>query len=217
MKTFLRTLSLCGLLLASAPLAFADYQTCMQHCMAQHDFDYCQATCLVPFEPKSAGICLLTDEEQMGLIEDFVETNYSHTPSISYASDDQNLFEVEWFPTDEECRGVVKLNADCQVERHEKFSCEYTGWTQEQVQQEKEADRKRKEIYEASVAAIQRHYPFAEEEEIRAVYYLLLDDYPENEFKIWHWPDGNTSCSINVVVTVDEYHVQEERRYGNCP
>ena len=210
LKASIRALALYGVLAVSAASpAHADYQTCMQHCMTQHDFDYCQAICAAPSEPESAGNCLLlTDKEQSALIRDFMEAHYSMPPSnIQMLHNDQAVFEVEWRPTDEECRGVVKITADCEVLRHEKFQCEYTGWT------------RRAEIMELGppkvpvkvVAAILARYPFVTWDEIEEI----NSGNPAGEYLIRHSLDSDTSCTIQVTVALPEYHVEES--LSTCP
>lgn len=114
---------------------------------------------------------------------------------------DQAVFEVEWRPTDEECRGVVKITADCEVLRHEKFQCEYTGWTR----------RAEIKVPVKVVAAILARYPFVTCDEIEEI----NNGNPVGEYLIRHSLDGNTSCTIHVTVASPEYHVEES--LSTCP
>ena len=110
---------------------------------------------------KPVETCLLTDGEQYRLIDNFIYDNYEVYGTINLSDDDQTVFEVEFRPPDEKCRGVVRLTGDCEVVRHEKFHCAWTGWTQKEAQErEREArERKRKEnLYHNIDTAIRTHF-----------------------------------------------------------
>ena len=163
------------LLLATTP-ALADYKTCMKHCMTKHDFDHCQPIC-APAKP--VEICKLSDEEQYELVEAFMDENYDSEGGerADYPPTDNGIFSVEYRPTNSVCKGKVKLNSNCEVVRHNKFECEYTGWTdeakkrqaewkkeEEERKKREEAERRRlnriKYEYRATVMAyVDTHYP----------------------------------------------------------
>lgn len=250
----IRVLASVGVLATIAAPALADYQTCMTHCMTQHDFDHCHPICTDYSDRTDDGphavakpveTCLLTDAEQYRLIDNFFYDNYEVYGTINPSDDDRTVFEVEFQPPDEECRGVVRLTSDCEVVRYEKFHCEWTGWAQEAARErEREAreearERERKEnIYSDIDTAIRTHFRadgdsfytmFAPSEVVNIEPNRILDikpkyfDYTFKVTVINHGVDIVESgfamfCTIDVNVTSTDhgYRVKELLATSEC-
>lgn len=237
-------------MLATAP-ALADYKICMTHCMTEHDFDYCHAICAdkpKPTDEPSATqmenaatataspseICKLTDQEQHNLVTKFIYENYGAYPNITLSDDDQTVFQTEYSPTDEECRGVVKITSDCEVVRHEKFHCEWTGWTQEEEREQERKDHIVREIntairnyFRSKPVLFPDHAGFFESrnwrdlplevvnieperiQDIRHEYSFKVTTLARTELDSGQVLPGGLRCTVDVIVFVHGYRVKE--------
>ncbi|MCY4454656.1 MAG: hypothetical protein OXC01_22220 [Immundisolibacterales bacterium] len=135
-----------GLLVAvtTAP-ALADYKTCMTHCMTQHQFDQCHATCgrmgpsLPPAGASSAkpdahapsrvgngtGQCN-TVEQKMDALDAFVLEQYGRHAynGMAIFLEDDGSFTTLFYPEEQDCEGILTVNENCQIGGIEETRCE---------------------------------------------------------------------------------------------
>ena len=136
----------------------------MEFCTKEHDFAECNNTCRVtpsaaPAKAKPIEICKLTDREQQQIILKWFDKNYGIYLSgdSNLTPDDNQLVELKFRPPNEECKGIVRLTADCQVVRHSKFNCKYTGWTTKMEDRNKLRENLRKRVIPKAKAAVLKY------------------------------------------------------------
>ena len=118
----------------------ADYKTCMDYCMTQHNFDRCHATCTSETVPQSArpepsrpeaavpkpstavGNCP-TKSNKMDAIEEMLLETYGRDCRASvgiFASIDEPVgqvrtFEIYCYPEGQVCGGFLVVEDSCEI------------------------------------------------------------------------------------------------------
>lgn len=216
--------------LPAAP-AHADYRACMEFCTKEHDFVECNNMCRVtpspgPAEAKPIEICNLTDEEQREIISEWFFKNYDIdfirgdlTPG------DNQLVELEFRPPNKECKGVVRLTADCKVVRHKKFNCKYTGWTRKMEERRRRHEELQEWVIPKAQAAVFKHVRSKFPDSVIRLGDIHLTSHDYNWDSVppilaMNWTQkrrgSSTQCRLTAWVHTNNYRVEEKDGWTKC-
>ena len=145
-----------------------------------------------------------------------MEANYpGFSFDVSLSNDNHSLFEVAWSPTEKLCRGVVRLNADCEVLRHEKFHCQ----DDEVAIKAREAEQQRRRTFakdqRAIIAHVRSQYP--------GLSIAVANDHGREDtdstrfYRVRLGRDGVIVCVIDVAVQVNSVHLEvDPQQIARC-